>query len=112
MGEVQKRDKMMSVTDDYRSDLLNDLRDPSYASGYLKAVLSDADPVAISIALKDIAEAYQINVPTKTIDAEYVHNLAIALREQLARMDEMTQKLESPQPVTQRASQVRPSQTP
>jgi hypothetical protein len=94
MEKVQDREKLGRVTDDYRTELLADLRDPSYAAGYLKAVLSDGDRDAIIMALKDIADAYHIE-GSDTIDANYLQSLTSGLREHLTKLDEMTQKLEN-----------------
>ncbi|MGE0825520.1 MAG: addiction module antidote protein [Candidatus Binatia bacterium] len=42
----------------YRDDLLERLKDPEYAAGYLEAVLEeDSSPEAFLIALRDVAEA-------------------------------------------------------
>jgi probable addiction module antidote protein len=42
---------------DYREDLLERLKDPEYAAGYLEAVLADGDSTAFLIALKDVIDA-------------------------------------------------------
>lgn len=42
----------------YREDLLERLKDPEYAVGYLKATLEESDmPEVFLVALKDVAEA-------------------------------------------------------
>lgn len=42
----------------YREDLLERLKDPDYAAGYLEAVLEeDSSPEAFLLALRDVAEA-------------------------------------------------------
>ena len=41
----------------YRTDLLERLRDPDYAAEYLAQVLADKDKKAFLIALKDVVEA-------------------------------------------------------
>ncbi|HCU23445.1 MAG TPA: putative addiction module antidote protein [Deltaproteobacteria bacterium] len=46
----------------YRGDLLERLKDPEYAVGYLKAVLAEEDmPELFLVALKDVAEAWGIS---------------------------------------------------
>ena len=113
MEKVPSRDKITTVSDDYRSELLSDLRDPSYASGYLKAILNEGDRESIMIALTDIADAYQIraNDTQATLNADHVHSLASNIREHLAKMDEMTQQLERMQPSTPQTTQaLRPPQ--
>ena len=41
---------------DYKDDLLEDLKDPSYATHYLSAAYADS-PEAFLIALRDVADA-------------------------------------------------------
>jgi probable addiction module antidote protein len=42
----------------YRQDLIERLKDPDYAAGYLEAVLEEGDaPEALLLALRNIAEA-------------------------------------------------------
>lgn len=41
----------------YKEDLLNRLRDPSYAEGYLNATLEDEDRSVFLLALRDVVEA-------------------------------------------------------
>lgn len=41
----------------FRDDLLQRLKDPSEAKGYLEAALADGDPNLFLEALKDVAEA-------------------------------------------------------
>jgi probable addiction module antidote protein len=48
---------MKKLSDDYRNKLLKRLNDPSYAVGYLNAVLEEDDPVAFLLALRDVADA-------------------------------------------------------
>jgi hypothetical protein len=47
----------------YREDLLERLRDPEYATGYLNAVLEENDEAAFQLALQDVAEAQHIPLP-------------------------------------------------
>lgn len=42
---------------DYRKALLNDLKNPEEAAGYLSAALEDDDPRVFLVALKDVADA-------------------------------------------------------
>jgi DNA-binding phage protein len=94
METIQKRDKVDAVTDDYRQELLMDLRDPEYAAGYLKAVLQEGEDYHIMLALKDIADAYNLGSSGLTFDAEFVAKVAAGLREHLSKMEEMTTRLE------------------
>jgi DNA-binding phage protein len=41
----------------YREDLLERLRDPEYAAGYLNAALEENDEATFQLALQDVAEA-------------------------------------------------------
>lgn len=46
---------------DYETDLLERLKDPEYAAGYLNAVLEDSDPELqerFLLALRDVAKAH------------------------------------------------------
>lgn len=65
MEGVQKR-SIEEASDDYRSELLQDLKDPQYAAMYLKGILADGDPDTIAIALKDIADVYSASVHQHT----------------------------------------------
>lgn len=47
----------------YHEDLLERLRDPEYATGYLNAVLEESDEVSFHLALRDVALARQMPVP-------------------------------------------------
>lgn len=42
----------------YKEDLLNRLRDPAYAEGYLNATLEDEDRSVFLLALRDVVEAH------------------------------------------------------
>lgn len=41
----------------FHADLLESLKDPAEAQGYLEAALDDGDPILFLEALKDVAEA-------------------------------------------------------
>jgi hypothetical protein len=94
METIQERERIDALTDDFRVELLADLRDPEYAAGYLKAALQDGEEYNIILALKDIADAYNLGSNGLTFDADFVSKVAAGLREHLAKMDEMTQRLE------------------
>lgn len=49
-------------TKDYRSGLLERLKDPGFAVGYLTDVLTHESPDAFLIALRDVIEAREQNV--------------------------------------------------
>jgi probable addiction module antidote protein len=49
---------MKNKSDDYKADLLNDLRDPNYAASYLSAA-ADESPETLLLALRDVVEAQQ-----------------------------------------------------
>ena len=43
---------------DYKTDLLNRLKNPRYAEGYLNVTLEDEDRGVFLLALSDVVEAY------------------------------------------------------
>lgn len=49
---------MIQFTSDYHKNLLQRLRDPSYACGYLNAVIEDGDPDVVLLALRDVSNAH------------------------------------------------------
>ena len=51
----------MKLTD-YREGLLERLRDPEYAAGYLATVLDEESPTAFLIALRDVVDARRENL--------------------------------------------------
>jgi DNA-binding phage protein len=57
---------MPKRTTDYRSDLLNDLKDPQEAAHYLNAALRDSEE-ALLVALRDVAEARQMAKIAETV---------------------------------------------
>ena len=61
---VNARTKIMKTepTVSYKADLLERLRDPEYATGYLNAVLEENDEAAFQVALRDVAEAGQMQL--------------------------------------------------
>ena len=70
----------------YREDLLERLRDPEYATGYLNAVLEENDEAAFQLALQDVAEAQQAPLPEAPLRWSNVISLLSALGIQL-RLD-------------------------
>jgi probable addiction module antidote protein len=57
----KKKDKRSSLTVSYRAYLLDSLRDPQEAAGYLNAVLAEGDQAAFVLAIRDVAEAYGLD---------------------------------------------------
>jgi probable addiction module antidote protein len=49
-------------TRDYREGLLKRLNDPDYAAGYLSDVLTEENPEAFLIALRDVLDARRQNI--------------------------------------------------
>lgn len=49
---------MSKASRPYKDSLLEDLRDPSEAAGYLTAALEDGLPDVFLLALRDVAEAH------------------------------------------------------
>lgn len=56
-----KQRKRSSLTVSYRDYLLDALRDPQEAVGYLNAVLAEGDQAAFVLALRDVAKAYGLD---------------------------------------------------
>ncbi|MBI4412011.1 MAG: putative addiction module antidote protein [Deltaproteobacteria bacterium] len=46
------------LTESYRDWLIESLKDPKEAAGYLTACLEDGDPDVFLLALRDVAEAF------------------------------------------------------
>lgn len=73
----------------YHEDLLERLRDPEYATGYLNAVLEESDEAAFQLALRDVAEAQQMPAPETPLRwsdvASILDSLGIGLRLDLKR---------------------------
>lgn len=67
----------------YHEDLLERLRDPEYAAGYLNAVLEEGDEAAFQLALRDVAEARQMPVPETPLRWSDVTGILKALDIQL-----------------------------
>ncbi|MBF0481571.1 MAG: transcriptional regulator [Desulfovibrionaceae bacterium] len=59
----------MSLTRDYRADLIKDLRSPVEAAQYINAVLEDGDPEALALALRDVALAGSLQLPREESEA-------------------------------------------
>ncbi len=57
---------MLKRTTDYRSALLDDLKDPQEAAHYLNAALRDSEE-ALLVALRDVAEARQMAKIAETV---------------------------------------------
>ncbi len=57
----KKTGKRQNLTISYRAYLLDSLRDPQEATGYLNAVLAEGDPAAFTLALRDVAEAHGLD---------------------------------------------------
>ena len=76
-------------TGSYKTDLLERLRDPAYASGYLKAVLEEHDEAAFQLALRDVAEAQYLPLPATPLQwnevTELLRKLGLQLRLDLAQ---------------------------
>ena len=70
----------------YKADLLERLRDPEYATGYLNAVLEEGDEAVFQLALRDVAEAQHIPLPVTPLQWSKVMNLLRSLGLQL-RLD-------------------------
>ncbi len=49
---------MSKASRPYKEELLEDLRDPGEAAGYLTAALEDGSPAVFLLALRDVAEAH------------------------------------------------------
>lgn len=49
--------KKIAKLRDYQEDLLERLKEPSYAAAYLDAALEEDDPNVFLLALRDVAEA-------------------------------------------------------
>ena len=49
---------MSKASRPYKENLLEDLRDPGEAAGYLTAALEDGSPAVFLLALRDVAEAH------------------------------------------------------
>ena len=76
-------------TGSYKADLLERLRDPAYASGYLSAVLEEHDEAAFQLALRDVAEAQHLPLPATPLQwneaTELLRKLGLQLRLDLAQ---------------------------
>lgn len=70
----------------YKADLLERLRDPEYATGYLNAVLEENDEAAFQLALRDVAEARRLPLPATPLQWAEVTTLLRGLGVQL-RLD-------------------------
>lgn len=57
----KKLGNRQSLTISYREYLLDSLRDPQEAAGYLNAVLAEGDAAAFTLALRDVAEAHGLD---------------------------------------------------
>ncbi|MEK7834258.1 MAG: hypothetical protein AAB401_24435 [Acidobacteriota bacterium] len=73
----------------YKADLLERLRDPEYATGYLNAVLEESDEAAFQLALRDVAEAQHLPLPAMPLQwaeaTSLLHRLGLQLRLDLAQ---------------------------
>ena len=49
---------MSKASRPYKEELLEDLRDPGEAAGYLTAALEDGSPAVFLLALRDVADAH------------------------------------------------------
>ena len=49
---------MSKASRPYKKELLEDLRDPGEAAGYLTAALEDGSPAVFLLALRDVADAH------------------------------------------------------
>ena len=49
---------MSKASRPHKEELLEDLRDPGEAAGYLTAALEDGSPAVFLLALRDVAEAH------------------------------------------------------
>ncbi|HMV85898.1 MAG TPA: hypothetical protein PKA34_22555 [Blastocatellia bacterium] len=82
---------MMKIepTVNYKADLLERLRDPEYATGYLNAVLEENDEAAFQVALRDVAEARQMQLPAMPLQwaetTKLLRGLGLQLRLDLAQ---------------------------
>ncbi len=70
---------------DYKANLLARLkRDADEAAAYLEAALEDGDAATLALAIRDVAEAYAVALPTPDaplpIDALSVVMKAVGLR--------------------------------
>lgn len=74
------------TTVSYKADLLERLRDPEYANGYLNAVLEENDEAVFQLALRDVAEAQHLPLPATPLQWEEVTKLLRGLGLQL-RLD-------------------------
>ena len=76
-------------TGSYKADLLARLRDPEYATGYLKAVLEEHDEAAFQLALRDVAEAQHLPLPATPLQwaeaTSLLRKLGLQLRLDLAQ---------------------------
>lgn len=62
MARLRKGKSVEELTTDYRSYLLEELRDPQFASYYLTEMLKDGDQQTIAMGLRDVADAYGVNL--------------------------------------------------
>ena len=73
----------------YKADLLERLRDPEYATGYLNAVLEENDEAAFQLALRDVAEAQHLPLPATPLQwaevTKLLRGLGLQLRLDLAQ---------------------------
>jgi DNA-binding phage protein len=53
----------MYTTTSFRELLLEQLRDPEFASAYLRDALASRDPIEIADTLRDIAKAQGVPLP-------------------------------------------------
>lgn len=74
----------------YNADLLERLRDPEYATGYLNAVLEENDEAAFQLALRDVAEAQHLPLPATPLQwaevTKLLRDLGLQLRLDLAQV--------------------------
>lgn len=74
----------------YKTDLLERLRNPEYATGYLNAVLEENDEAAFQLALRDVAEAQHLPLPTTPLRwaevTELLRSLGLQLRLDMAQV--------------------------
>lgn len=74
----------------YKADLLERLRDPEYATGYLNAVLEENDEAAFQLALRDVAEAQHLPLPATPLQwaemMKLLRDLGLQLRLDLAQV--------------------------
>lgn len=74
----------------YKSDLLERLRDPEYATGYLNTVLEESDEATFQLALRDVAEAQHLPLPATPLQwaevTKLLRDLGLQLRLDLAQV--------------------------